>query len=127
MADTDVIVLLDSPGFLASRWTTQELAKANSTNIQVLQLIWPGNKLEANAAFSRALILESSDFQKTTGIGSRLKEATVQRIVTEAESLRARPQLGCQPETITRIKRTEYPLGEEPRGFGLCGGADAST
>jgi hypothetical protein len=90
LADTDVIVLLDSPGFLASRWTTEELAKANSTNIQVLQLIWPGNKLEASAAFSRALILQSSDFQNTTGVDPRLKEATVQRIVTEAESLRAR-------------------------------------
>jgi hypothetical protein len=91
LADTDVIVLLDSPGFLASRWTTEELARANSTNIQVLQLVWPGNKLEANAAFSRAVILGHSDFEKAaTGVDSRLKESTVQSVVTETESLRAR-------------------------------------
>jgi TIR domain len=91
LADTDVIVLLDSPGFLASRWTTAELSRANSTNIQVLQLVWPDNKLEANAAFSRAIMLNSSDFEKVmTGAEGRLKEATVQQVVTEAESLRAR-------------------------------------
>jgi hypothetical protein len=32
LADTDVVVLLDSPGFLKSRWTQDELARANSTN-----------------------------------------------------------------------------------------------
>ena len=91
LADTDVIVLLDSPGFLASRWTTAELARANSTNIQVLQLVWPGNKLEANAAFSRAIMLNSSDFEKaTTGADGRLTDVIVQQVVTEAESLRAR-------------------------------------
>jgi hypothetical protein len=91
LADTDVIVLLDSPGFLDSRWTTVELARANSTNIQVLQLVWPDNKLEANAAFSRALMLKLSDFEKaTTGAEGLLKKATVQQVVTEAESLRAR-------------------------------------
>lgn len=40
MADTDVVVLLDSPGFLGSQWTEEELAWANSTNLQILQLIW---------------------------------------------------------------------------------------
>jgi hypothetical protein len=68
LADTDVIILLDSPGFLASRWTTKELAAANSTNIQVLQLIWPGNQLEANAAFSQAMPIDIADFQ-TSSVG----------------------------------------------------------
>lgn len=91
LADTDVIVLLDSPGFLSSRWTTEELATANSTNIQILQLIWPGNQLEATAAFSRAVPLQESDFQATAlGSDTRLKDAVAQKMVVEAESLRAR-------------------------------------
>jgi hypothetical protein len=91
LADTDVIVLLDSQGFLSSRWTTEELATANSTNIQILQLIWPGNRLEATAAFSRAVSFQDSDFQ-TTPLRSdtRLKDDVVQKMVVEAESLRAR-------------------------------------
>src|ERR1700739_880428 len=31
LADTDVALLLDSPGFLASRWTEEELARANTS------------------------------------------------------------------------------------------------
>lgn len=52
MADTDVVVLLNTPGFLNSNWTTQELAKANSMSIGILQLIWPEHKLERDAELS---------------------------------------------------------------------------
>src|SRR5690348_10452151 len=36
MSDADVVVLIDTPGFRASRWTTEELARANLMNIQIL-------------------------------------------------------------------------------------------
>jgi len=48
LADTNVAVVLDSPGFMESRWTEEELARANSSNIQVLQVFWPGQKEGAN-------------------------------------------------------------------------------
>jgi TIR domain-containing protein len=92
LADTDVIVLLDSPGFASSRWTEEELARANSTNIQTLQLIWPTNKIEAAAAFSRALTLASNDFvgDDVVGHSARLHDDVAEKVVTEVESLRAR-------------------------------------
>jgi TIR domain len=93
LADTDVIVLLDSPGFLASRWTTKELAAANSTNIQILQLLWPGNQLNANAAFSQAMPVETKDFQSSSvilGPDARLKDTVLEKVIVQAESLRAR-------------------------------------
>jgi len=34
LADSDVVVLLDTPRFRESRWTREERARANSTNIQ---------------------------------------------------------------------------------------------
>ncbi len=33
LADADVIILLDTPGFRSSRWTVEELARANATNV----------------------------------------------------------------------------------------------
>jgi hypothetical protein len=92
LVDTDVIVLLDSPGFLTSRWTTAELARANSTNIQILQLVWPTTKMEASAAFSRAFVLTDKDFEKggSSGADTRLRNDTIGTLVTEVESLRAR-------------------------------------
>lgn len=93
LADTDVIILLDSPNFLASRWTTKELAAANSTSIQVLQLLWPENQLNANAAFSQTMPIEDTDFESPhirIGPGARLKKVVVERTVVQTESLRAR-------------------------------------
>jgi hypothetical protein len=93
LADTDVVVLLDSPGFLSSRWTEEELARANSTNLQILQLIWPGSTLTSAAAFSKPFTLSSSDFQVAAdvlGATARLQDACLKRVTIEVESLRAR-------------------------------------
>jgi TIR domain len=93
LADTDVVVLLDSPDFLNSRWTEEELARANSTNLQILQLIWPGSTLASVAAFSKPLILAETDFQVSAdllGATARLCDACLEKIAVEVESLRAR-------------------------------------
>ena len=93
LADTDVVVLLDSPGFIGSRWTEEELARANSTNLQILQLIWPKSTLTAAAAFSKPFSLSDSDFQDPSdqlGVGARLRDPCLEKIAVEVESLRAR-------------------------------------
>jgi hypothetical protein len=42
MADSDVVVLLDTPNFRASYWTQQELSQANATNVQIMHLLASG-------------------------------------------------------------------------------------
>jgi TIR domain len=92
LADTDVAILLDSPSFLASRWTEEELARANTANIQILQVLWPGQTEGATAAFSTFHPLESGDFAGpiTLGPAALLLDGCVQGIVDEVEGLRAR-------------------------------------
>ena len=92
LADTDVALLLDSPGFLASRWTEEELARVNTSNIQILQLLWPGQTEGATAAFSTFYPLEPEEFVRRDSLGpaARLHEANIDRIVDAVEGLRAR-------------------------------------
>lgn len=93
LADTDVIVVLDSPDFSNSKWTMEEVARANSTNIQALQLIWPDKTMLESSAFSKGFSLASSDFvnaQNQTGDGALLTQVCLLRISVEVESLRAR-------------------------------------
>jgi len=92
LADTDVALLLDSPGFLASRWTEEELARANTSNIQILQLLWPGQTEGATAAFSTFYPLTAAEFagKDTLGPAARLLDASIGRIVDAVEGLRAR-------------------------------------
>jgi hypothetical protein len=92
LADTDVTVLLDTPDFSASRWTEEELARANTSNIQILQLLWPGQTEGATAAFSTFHPLAEDDFvgPDTLGPTAPLKDTEVNEIVDEVEGLRAR-------------------------------------
>jgi hypothetical protein len=92
MADSDVVVLLDTPGFRASRWTVAELTRANATNIQILHLLWPSVSPDATSAFSEFVPLADADFRGTgtTGEDARLSNARAHDILTRVESLRAR-------------------------------------
>jgi len=92
LADTDVVVLLDTKGFRSSRWTTEELARANATNIQILHLLWPGQVEDVASAFSYFHPLIDGDFIGTDPIhnGSLLEDAAVRAICDHAERLRAR-------------------------------------
>lgn len=92
LADTDVAVILDSPGFLASRWTEEELARANTSNIQILQLLWPGQTEGATAAFSTFYPLAEEEFagKEMLGPAARLLDPNIGTIVDAVEGLRAR-------------------------------------
>ena len=103
LADTDVALLLDSPGFLASRWTEEELARANTSNIQILQVLWPGQAEGATAAFSIFHPLSEDDFDgaNTLGPDARLLDKSVGAIVDAVESLRARA-IGARQAFLVR-------------------------
>ena len=93
MSDSDVVVLVDTPGFRESRWTTEELAKANVTNIQILHLLWPGQEEDGASSFSHFMRLVRCDFWGlglVMGQGRWVKKHAIARICDEAERLRAR-------------------------------------
>jgi TIR domain len=92
LADSDVIVLLDTPRFRESRWTREELARANATSIQILHMLWPGGSPDATSAFSEFYPLDAAHFVGAdhTGEQARLREATLSDVCVRVESLRAR-------------------------------------
>ena len=115
MADTDVVVLLNTPGFLNSNWTTQELAKANSMSIGILQLIWPTHKLERDAELSIPFQLSDSDFGNETfkEPTSYLKGETISKIINQVESLRARSLASRQDNIITEFIASSNRVGKK--------------
>lgn len=103
LVDTDVILLLDSPGFSESRWTTEELARANQSNIQILQLLWPGREDASASAFSTFHPLTPSEFvgPDTLGVSAQLTTECLVSIVDLVEGLRARA-LGSRHASLVR-------------------------
>ena len=91
LADSDVVVLLDTEGFSESRWTQEELAKANTTNIQILHLLWPERPERADSAFSLFRRMATEEFVgENADASGLLMEESVRRITIEVEGLRAR-------------------------------------
>ncbi|MHC2282158.1 hypothetical protein ACVME8_008801 [Bradyrhizobium diazoefficiens] len=85
MADSDVVILLDTPTFLESRWTKEELANAEAMTIGIVQVVWPMHLPAPYSDLCKRLYLGSADFSS-----DRLQTETTERICLAVEQLRAR-------------------------------------
>lgn len=105
MADTDVIVLLNTPGFLDRKWTKEEIAQANAMSIGILQVVWPGHKLENIAKLGIPFLLSESSFGNSHFRSSNryLSENVIENLAGAVESLRARCLASRQDNIITNF------------------------
>ena len=85
LCDSDVVVMLDTPGYFESHWTTEEFGRAQSAQIQILRLVWPDHEPTRLADLSQTLKLSKTDFQNGQLIGDKLDT-----VVAISGDLRAR-------------------------------------
>mgnify|MGYP000327637693 CR=1 FL=1 len=85
LLDSDVMILLDTPNFLKSRWTKEEVAQASAMSVGILRVAWPEVTGERFAELAMQLLLKDGDVA-----ADALTPDAVTRIVTAAEALRAR-------------------------------------
>lgn len=123
LVDTDVVVLLNTPKFLKSEWTTEELARANSMAVGIVQLNWPGFEKRRDAQISIALQLNDTDF------GNKLFETpdkyltadTIAMVVSAVESWRARSlaarQFNLVKEFMEIVRKAGVPVTIEPAKY----------
>ena len=92
MADSDVVILLDTPKFRESKWTQMELANANATSLQILHLLWPGIDEDKESAMSNFKSLSDTDFNSPVLVGAsaNFTKELILEIGESVESLRAR-------------------------------------
>jgi len=106
MTDCDVIVLLNTNSFLESKWCKEEIAEACAKQIGILQLVWPNHSLEKTAEVCFPINLSAENFIDDNFIDkekSKLNVETVQSIVQQTESLRARNLASRQDSLITNF------------------------
>jgi hypothetical protein len=91
MSDSDVVILIDTPNFRVGRWTKEELARANATNVQILHLLWPGQVEDPSSALSQFFPLDSADFGGAVlDRGRTVQSDAIDRIYASVERLRAK-------------------------------------
>lgn len=85
LLDSDVMIVLDTPNFLASRWTPKELAEASAMGVGMLRVAWPGVSPVRGSELAQQLYLDEADFED-----DRLKDDAINRIMQNVAALRAR-------------------------------------
>jgi hypothetical protein len=115
LVDTDVVVLLDTPGFLKSEWTEKELAKASAMSVGILQVIWPSHKQNPYSTLCYPFYLSESDFEDNDfkSATANLTSKLLKTISNEVESLRARSLASRQDNLIQEFTATARKMKVE--------------
>lgn len=111
MTDCDVILMLNTKGFIKSEWCNKELEKAHLKRIGIVHLIWPDTDFEDFAHLAYSKNLSNSDFDKpifsdlTKG---RLKDEVIHEIINLIEGTRARNLASRQDSLITEFTQAAH-------------------
>lgn len=114
MSDADLMIFLDTPGALSSRWVAEELSIAHNLGLGVFHITWPEHKpyreLELSKRYS--LTLDSfRDGRAKPGHNAMLTDETVGTIVAEIESFRAQAFAARRTRVITSLHRQAEEFG----------------
>ncbi len=116
MSDCDVILLLNTPKFLESEWCEKEIAEASVKQIGIIQAIWPNHKLERMAEVCFPYQLFDSNFvdgNYDNKDNSRLTDKTINDLVNQVESIRARNLASRQDNLITEFLNSARKNGKK--------------
>lgn len=86
LCDSDVLVMLDTPTYFGSRWTSAEFGRALSKGIAVLQVAWPDATPSPRTATTSRAELEASEVDAVSGC---LSQTAVDRICARVENARS--------------------------------------
>jgi len=113
LVDTDIVILLDTPGFLDSHWTEQELAKASAMSIGILQVIWPEHNQAPYSSLCIPLYLKEDNFESRNYKSNHatLTSIILSQIAEEVESLRARSLASRQDNLIQEFTAAAHDNG----------------
>ncbi|MGM8871003.1 toll/interleukin-1 receptor domain-containing protein [Psychrobacter sp. 2Y5] len=114
MADSDVVVLLNTSNFLGSMWTTQELATANKLLLGMVVVSWPEHSIKdhKDAEISFPIQLKANDFNDKN---ERLNGNIVDQIIKNVESIRARTLAARRDNLISNFVKIAKSNGYEPQ------------
>jgi hypothetical protein len=113
LCDSDVLIMLDTPGYFTSRWTTAEWGRAIAKHISMLQLVWPGHTPLRDSQLATSKKLIDADFN-----GSRLTPAVVAAVALELERVRSVSVALRHSNMVGTLRTAVEDLGGSVEGVG---------
>ena len=120
ITDSDVLVQLNSAGFMDSKWCKEEISEANAHQVGVLQVNWPGVHPCATDQLCVVKMLRDVFFRRRRykRNSSTLKVSVLMEITAKVEAIRARNvaarQDGLTAEFVKEAARHNRSIIKEP-------------
>ena len=100
LVDCDVMIVLDTKNYLDSKWTPQEIGRAQALGVQILRVVWPGHAGTAHLSLSDTIVLSKCDLR----LRKRLIGPVVSEIAKRTEVLRSRSIATRQLDIVGKLK-----------------------
>ena len=115
LVDSDVMVMLDTPGYFDSRWTRQEIGRARAKDIQVLRVIWPEHLPSKLTDMAETVYLDSAEL---AGADGPISDAVAEAIVLRVERLRSRSIAARYMSITGKLRADVEKIGAAVEGIG---------
>jgi hypothetical protein len=115
LVDSDVMVMLDTPGYFDSRWTRQEIGRAKAKDIQVLRVIWPEHTPSKLTDMAETIYLDASELEGSDG---PIKSAVAEMVVLQVERLRSRSIAARYMSITGKLRADVEKIGATVEGIG---------
>lgn len=115
LVDSDVMVMLDTPGYFDSRWTRQEIGRARAKDIQVLRVIWPEHSPNKLTDMAETVYLHPAELEGRDG---PIASAVADNIVLRVELLRSRSIAARYLSITGKLRADMEKIGASVEGVG---------
>jgi hypothetical protein len=116
LCDSDVLVMLDTPNYFDSRWTSAEFGRALAKGISVLRVGWPDSTPSVRTGTASRVELVLDEIDPATG---RLKEEAIARISLKLEAVRSQSLAVRNLNLVSSIRNAVEQIGGRVEGVGL--------
>lgn len=119
LCDSDVLVMLDTKTYFASRWTTAEFGRALAKNISVLRVAWPDCTPSPRTSTASHVVLTDSDLDAATGV---IGERCVVQVCRRLEVIRSESIAVRRLNLVSGLAHSLEMIGGRIDGIGLGNG-----
>lgn len=116
LCDSDVLVMLDTPGYFESRWTSAEFGRALAKGISVLRIGWPDFTPSPRTATASRAELLPEEVDAATG---RLAVSAIDRICLQLEGVRSQSHAVRNVNLVSNLRNAVETIGGHVAGVGL--------
>ena len=116
LCDSDVLVMLDTPGYFDSRWTSAEFGRALAKGISVLRVGWPESSPSERTTTASRIELLPEEVDSATG---RIAESAIERVCLRLEEVRSQSHAVRTVNLMGNLRNAVETIGGQVIGVGM--------